>query len=77
VATTPEGEDRVKPTPGPKSDPDRARSAMLKLRATPAWKAAVEELADFARAPSVADLFDRAVVAYARSVGFTKPIPRR
>jgi hypothetical protein len=47
------------------------------IRGTPDWKAWVEELAEFDRAPSLNDLIDRAVVAYARDIKFGQPPPKR
>ena len=36
-----------------------------------------ELFAEWDRAPSVSDLIDRALVAYARQQGYDKPIPKR
>jgi len=47
------------------------------VRSSEAWKAEVEALAEHDRAPSVSDLIDRAVAAYARSIQYPKPIPKR
>jgi hypothetical protein len=68
---------KPKSKPGPKPDPSRVRSAATLVRSSDAWKRAVEEFAEFDRAPSVSDLIDRAVVAYARERGYDKPIPKR
>jgi hypothetical protein len=45
-------------------------------RSTLAWKQAVEEFAEWDRAPSVSDLIDRAIIAYAREKGYPKAFPR-
>jgi hypothetical protein len=63
--------------PGPKPDPSRVRDATTMVRSSQAWKEFVEKLADFDRSPSISDLFDRAVVAYARQVGFKEMPPKR
>jgi hypothetical protein len=60
-----------------KSEAGRVRSAVLMIRGTPEWKAWVEELAEADRAPSLNELIDRALVAYARQIKFRKPAPRR
>jgi len=67
----------AKMKPGPKPDPMRVRDAVTNIRSTQGWKDAVDKLAEFDRAPSVADLIDRAVVAYARSINFPEPVPKR
>lgn len=63
--------------PGPKPDPSRVRIATTLVRSSEGWKAEVEALAEHDRAPSVSDLIDRAVAAYARSIQYPKPIPKR
>ena len=55
----------------------RVRTAVTAIRSRPEWKAWAESLAEFDRAPSVNDLFDRALVAYARQVGFKEVAPKR
>jgi hypothetical protein len=65
------------PEPGPKPRVHRVRDATTNIRSTQEWKAWVDELADFDRAPSVNDLVDRALVSYAREVKFPKPAPKR
>jgi hypothetical protein len=65
---------KAKPAPEPES---RVRTAVTMVRSTPAWKEAVEGLAEFDRAPSVSDLLDRAVAAYAREIKYPHPIPKR
>jgi hypothetical protein len=68
---------KPKKKPGPKPDPARVRDAVLNVRSTEAWKQAVEEFAEWDRAPSVSDLMDRAIVSYARERGYDKPFPKR
>jgi hypothetical protein len=63
--------------PGPKPDPSRVRDAVTLVRSRQDWKAAVEEAAEFDRAPSVADFIDRAVAHYCRQIGFPKALPKR
>jgi hypothetical protein len=46
-------------------------------RSSLAWKQAVEAFAEWDRAPSVSDLIDRAIIAYAREKGYSKAFPRR
>jgi hypothetical protein len=67
----------AKKKPGPKPDPDRVRSAAIMLRGRPEWREWVERLAEFDRAPSLNELFDRALVIYARHVGFAEAAPKR
>ncbi len=55
----------------------RVRTGVLMIRGVPEWKAWAEELAEFDRAPSMNDLVDRALVVYARHVGFAKTAPKR
>jgi hypothetical protein len=55
----------------------RVRTAVTAIRSRPEWKEWVERLADFERAPSLNDLFDRALVAYARQIGFKEVAPKR
>jgi hypothetical protein len=68
---------KPKKKPGPKPDPTRVRDAVTNVRSTEAWKNAVEEFAEWDRAPSVSDLIDRAIVAYARERGYDKAFPKR
>lgn len=63
--------------PGPKPDPSRVRDAATMVRSGLAWKQAVEAFAEWDRAPSVSDLIDRAIVAYARERGYDKAFPKR
>ena len=62
---------------GRKPQPDRVRLATTMVRSSDAWKEAVIAFAEWDRAPSVSDLIDRALVAYARQQGYDKPIPKR
>lgn len=62
--------------PGPKPDPSKARTATAMIRATVAYREWLDELAEFKRT-TVSDLIDDALVAYARSEGFTKLPPKR
>jgi hypothetical protein len=66
-----------RPGAGRKPVQDRARDASTLVRSSHAWKEAVAAFAEWDRAPSVSDLIDRAVVAYARQQGYDKPIPKR
>jgi hypothetical protein len=61
--------------PGPKPV-GGGRVATTPIRSTEAWKAWVEELAQFDRS-TVSDVVDHALVAYARSIGFPKIAPQR
>jgi hypothetical protein len=61
--------------PGPKPV-DGGRIATTPIRSTEAWKAWVEELAEFDRS-TVSDVVDHALVAYARQIGFQKVAPKR
>jgi hypothetical protein len=67
----------AKKKPGPKPDPERVRSAAIMVRGRPEWKAWVEKLATHDRAPNLNELFDRALVAYARQAGFKEAPPPR
>jgi hypothetical protein len=61
----------------PQVDQDRIRNASTMVRSSEAWKLAIQEFAEWDRAPSVSDLVDRAILDYARSRKYDKPIPRR
>jgi hypothetical protein len=61
----------------PQVDQDRIRNASTMVRSSEAWKLALQEFAEWDRAPSVSDLVDRAILDYARSRKYDKPIPRR
>jgi hypothetical protein len=60
----------------PKPQTPRARTAAVNIRTFPAWKEWVDEFAEFDRC-SLVELFDRALVSYAREKKFPKPAPRR
>jgi len=62
---------------GRKPVQDRARDASTLVRSSQAWKDAVSAFAEWDRAPSVSDLIDRAIVAYARERRYDKAFPRR
>ncbi len=62
---------KKKAKPGPKPDPARVRDVSTLIRSTRAWKDALEGFAEWDRTSSVADLIDRAVIAYARDAGTT------
>jgi hypothetical protein len=68
---------KKKGKPGPKPDPARVRDVATLIRSTRAWKDAVEAFAEWDRTSSVADLIDKAIVAYARERGYDKPFPKR
>ena len=55
----------------------RVRTAVIALRSRPEWRDWVERLAEFERTSSLNELFDRAIVAYARQVGFKEVAPKR
>jgi hypothetical protein len=59
-----------------KSPAKQPRATLYAIKGQPAWKAWVDELAAFDRL-SVPDVIDRALVAYARSIGFGKLPPER
>lgn len=60
-----------------KREPKRTREAATFIRSSEEWKQWIERLAEFDRGSSVADLLDRAAVAYAKKIGFDEPAPRR
>jgi hypothetical protein len=51
--------------PGPKPDPDHARSALLVIRSRPAWKAWLQEMAEI-DGRDVSEIIDEAVLKYAQ-----------
>ena len=72
----------AKKKPGPKPDPSRARNAVTMVRSTEPWKRWLESLAehdaDARRADAnISETIDRALVLYAREIGFTKVAPKR
>lgn len=74
----PEVEDpsMAKRKPGPQPV-DGGRVATVPIRSTAAWKTWAEGFMEWDRAPSMADLVDRALVAYARERKYPEPAPRR
>jgi hypothetical protein len=74
---TPKGHGGKRAGAGRKPVQERARDASTLVRSCQAWKDAVAAFAEWDRAPSVSDLIDRAIVAYARQQGYEKPIPKR
>ena len=77
VASPDETEGSAGRKPVPKTGAGRVKTASLLVRGVPEWKSWIEELAEFDRSPSVNDLIDRALVAYAREVRFPKSAPKR
>lgn len=72
----------AKKRPGPKPTEGVGRTEAITIRSTPAYKAWVERLAkhdaDLRRSsPNVSDTNDRALVAYAREIGFMEVAPIR
>jgi hypothetical protein len=68
--------------PGPKPDPEKARGETSMVRSGREWKEWATRLAAFdaeARRtnPSLSDTIDRALVSYAKEIGFGEPAPRR
>jgi hypothetical protein len=55
----------------------RVRTAVTAIRSRPEWREWVERLAEFDRCASLNELFDRALVAYGRQVGFKEVAPKR
>lgn len=55
----------------------RVRSAVVIIRVLPEWKQWAEGLAEHDGAASMAELVDRAMVAYGQRVKFDKRAPRR
>lgn len=49
---------------------------VIQVRGSAEWKAWLEELAEFDRS-TIADICDRAIAGYARTIGFPKPPPPR
>jgi hypothetical protein len=61
--------------PGPKPDPDHARSAVVSIRSRPEWKEWLEEFAKYSE-QDLSDLIDDALQQHARTRKFKVP-PRR
>jgi hypothetical protein len=57
--------------------PEGKRKNVFSVAATVAWRDWVVGLAEHVRASSIPDLLDRALVAYAKSVGYDVPPPKR
>jgi hypothetical protein len=57
--------------------PNRIRSARVLVRTLPEWKGWIGRLAEHDGAASVAELMDRAMVAYGQKVRFPERAPRR
>lgn len=74
VLDMPKKPSRKKPGPKPVGG---GRTANTPVRSTEAWKEWVVKFTDWDRAPSMADLIDRALVSYARERGFPEPAPKR
>ena len=53
------------------------RQVVTNVRSSAEWKSFVEEFADWDRAPSVSDLVDRAIAAYARERRYSVLPPKR
>lgn len=49
------------------------RERMFLIAATPEWKAAVQQLADLDRSPSISAFIDRAIQHYAQANGWPTP----
>ncbi len=77
VAKSDKPTDDTKGKPGPKPDPDKVRSASILLKGRPVWKVWVLELAEHCHSPNTNELVDRALLYYAREMGFPKPAPKR
>jgi hypothetical protein len=72
----------AKKKPGPKPDPSRAKEAVTNVRSGEPWKRWIERLAEFDAEmrrtdTNISDTIDRAVVLYAREIGFDQVAPRR
>jgi hypothetical protein len=72
----------AKRKPGPKPVEGVGRTVPTTIRSTEAWKHWLERLAAFdaeARraSPNASDTIDRALVAYARQIGFKEVAPLR
>ncbi len=60
----------------PKGSAEGPKGNVLSIRGSEAWRVWVGRLADHGRL-KVADVIDRALIAYARQEGFDEPAPRR
>jgi hypothetical protein len=61
---------------GTSVEPDNGRAVVISVKGTPEFRDWLTELADFDRATSVQTL-EKALVYYARHIGFKKDAPRR
>ena len=60
----------------PKSSAEGPKSNVVSIRGSEEWRDWVGRLADHSRL-KVADVIDRALLAYAKQEGFNEPAPRR
>ena len=60
----------------PKASGESPKGNVLSVRGSQDWRAWVGRLADHSRL-KVADVIDRALLAYAKQEGFDEPAPRR
>lgn len=60
----------------PKVSAEGPKGNVLSIRGSVEWRAWVGRLADHSRL-KVADVIDRAMLAYAKQEGFAEPAPRR
>ena len=60
----------------PKASAEGPKSNVVSIRGSVEWRAWVGRLADHSRL-KVADVIDRALLAYAKQEGFNEPAPRR
>lgn len=74
--TKAEGMAKRKRPPGEPTGSGTGKPLAVQIRGSAEWKAWVEELAEFDRS-NIADMTDRAMAAYARTLGFLKPPPPR
>lgn len=69
---------RARPMPKGKKNPEewKQKPIIMQMRGTPDFKGWLERLAEFDRT-TVADIADRAIVRYAREIGFKEDPPKR
>jgi hypothetical protein len=53
------------------------RVAMVTIRGTEDWRSWLSRLAEYDRSTSISEMMDRALVAYARQIGFKEMPPKR
>jgi hypothetical protein len=73
---------KSKGRPGPKPDPTRVREAVTNIRSSDAWKGWAKRLAEFDAESrrsdaNISEAIDRALVLYAREMGFPEVAPKR